>query len=299
MKYSLDLDEPLANEVRRIASGRLGEAAALLDEQPDGLDEAIHQARRHIKQCRALYRLVASSAKDFQGTENERLGDIGRRLSGLRDATALIEATDYLRHEIPTKSNGILMDRLAKRLDQRRLAITRASEKTGQTLGLAVQELLAAAEAVDDLSLPHARRKTASCLARGWQKVNRKARSAIKASAAGHDEAFHDIRKRTQDRWMHAALLRDLWPSAMNAIHRQGKTLSDMLGHAQDLAILLDAVTGSDELVSDAVETEAVRDVILSQQQKLQDECRKLAAALFNKSKPRDSVMIERLLLEH
>lgn len=299
MKYSLDLDEPLTNEVRRIACGRLQEAAALLDEQPDGLDEAIHQARRHIKQCRALYRLVAGSAKDFQGSENERLGDIGRRLSGLRDATALIEATDYLRHEIPTKSNGILMDRLAKRLDQRRLAITRASGETGRMLDSTVQELLAAAKAVDDLSLPHARRKTASCLAKGWQKVNRKARKAIKASATGHDEAFHDIRKRTQDRWMHAALLRDLWPSAMNAIHRQGKTLSDMLGHAQDLAILLDAVTGSDELVSDAVETEAVRDVILSQQQKLQNECRDLAAALFNKSKPRDSAMIERLLLEH
>jgi CHAD domain-containing protein len=298
MKYSLDFDEPLEDEVRRIAFGRLTDAAELLRQQPDGLDEAIHLARRHIKHCRALYRLIRSRAQDFQKAENERLGDIARRLSAMRDAKALVEATDYLRHEMPTKSNGLLMDRLGKRLDQRRKVITKASDETAETLESAAHGLLAAAKAVGELALPQARRKSAACLAQGWQTVNRKARAAIKASAHDHNEAFHDMRKRTQDRWMHAALMRDLWPSAMSAIQRQGKTLSDMLGHAQDLAILLDAVTGSDELVSDAVETEAVRDVILSQQKKLQDQCRELASALFKRSKPRDSVMIERLLLD-
>lgn len=298
MKYSLDLDEPLGSEVRRIATDRLTDAAEMLREQPEGLDEAVHLARRHIKQCRALYRLVGSEAKDFQKAENERLGKIGRQLSTMRDAKAMVEATDYLRHEIPTKANGLLMDRLGKRLDQRRKAITKASDRTDEILQSAAHDLLTAAEAAGELTLPHARRKSAACLAKGWRNINRKARAAIKASADDHDEAFHDMRKRTQDRWMHAALMRDIWPSAMSAIQRQGKTLSDMLGHAQDLAILLDAVTASDGLVSDAVETEAVRDVVLSQQKALQDQCRELAAALFNKSKPRDSVMIERLLLD-
>jgi CHAD domain-containing protein len=298
MKYNLDLDEPLADEVRRIASGRLSAAADLLQQQPEGLDNAIHDARRHIKQCRALYRLVASGAKDFHKAENARLGEIGRGLSHLRDATALIEATEFLRHAVPTKSNGLLMDRLAKRLDQRRADITTSSAEAGEALASAARELHNAAEAAGALSLPNGRRKAATCLSRGWEKVGRKAREAIKASDEGHDEAFHDLRKRTQDRWMHAALMRDLWPSALSAIHRQGKTLSDMLGQAQDLAILLDAVTGSGELVSDAVESEAIRDLVVTQQQKLRGECRELAKALFSKSKPRDGEMIERLLLD-
>jgi CHAD domain-containing protein len=298
MKYSLDFHKPLAHEVRRIASGRLTAAAGLLRQRPDGPDQAIHQARRHIKQCRALYRLVRSEAPAFWKAENERLGEIGRWLSAMRDATALIEATDYLRHEIPTRSNGMLMDRLAKRLEQRRQIMTRDSDGATEIVERAARGLLAAAETAGKLILPRTRRKSAACIARGWQDVNWKARAAIEASAEGVDEAFHDLRKRSQDRWMHAALLNGLWPSAMSAIQRQGKTLSDMLGHAQDLAILLDAVRGSDELVSDAVETEAVRDVVLAQQKKLQDECRELAAALFNKSRPRDSVMIERLLLD-
>lgn len=296
MKYSLDLDEPLEDEVRRIASGRLTDAAGLLREQPDGLDEAIHLGRRHIKQCRALYRLVRNGAEDFQKAENERLGEIGRRLSRMRDATALIDATQYLKHEIPSKSNGMLMDRLAKRLDRRRETKTRNSNKAQEALASAADDLLVAADAVSDLSLPHGRRKSANCVAGGWEKIGKKAQAAIKASADGHDEAFHDLRKRTQDRWTHAALLRDVWPSAMTAIHRRAKMLSDMLGHAQDLTLLLHTVSDSSELVADAVESEAISDVVLAQKSKLQDECREFAQTLFANAKPRDGKQIALLL---
>lgn len=296
MKYSLDLDEPLLDEVRRIAAGRLAEAAALLRLQPAGMDDAIHDARRHIKQCRALYRLVAGGAKDFQRSENRNLGDIGRRLSGLRDAKALIEATHYLKREAPSKSTGMLMDRLTRRLDQRREGLT---EKSGADVLAAAQiDLAGAAEAVARLTLPQSERKAASCLARGWETAGRKARKALAASGDGHPEAFHDLRKRTQDRWMHAAVMRDLWPSAMTAIQRHGKMLSDLLGHAQDLAVLLDAISTTDALVSDAVESEAVREVILSQQTKLHGDCRAVAKELFRASKPRDGRIIRQLLLD-
>lgn len=296
MKYSLDLDEPLEDEVRRIASGRLTEAADLLRSRPEGLDAAIHDTRRHIKQCRALYRLIADSARDFQKAENRRLGDIGRQLSHMRDAKALIEATDYLRREIPTKSNTMLMERLARRLDQRREDATVQSHNAGAAIDDAQSALTAAADAAASLCLPHSSRKSSACLARGWETAGRKARAAIAASRDDHEEAFHDLRKRTQDRWMQAALLRGLWPTAMMAIERRGKMLSDMLGHMQDLTILLDTVAKSGDLVSDAVESEAVRDVVLSQQKVLQDECRAFAKSYFAKSKPRDGRMIRQLL---
>ena len=296
MKYSLDLDKSLADEVRRITSGRLTDAAGLLREQPHGLDEAIHQARRHIKQCRALYRLVGSGNADLRKAENMRLGEIGRRLSHLRDAKALIEATEYLKHEIPSKSNGMLMDRLAKRLDRRRETVTQNADKATEAVASAANDLSAAAKATDGLALPHARRKGAACIADGWEQTGRKARAAIKQSADGHDEAFHDLRKRTQDRWMHAALLRDLWPSAMTAIHRQARMLSDMLGHMQDLTVLLHTVLDSSDLVADAVESEAIRDVVVAQRQKLRDECRAFGKTLFSDPKPRDGKQIVLLL---
>lgn len=297
MEYSIDFAETLESQVRSIARHRLEDAASLLDDMPDGADKAIHGARKHIKQCRALYRLIAESAKDFQQFENQRLGDIARELSHLRDAAALLDVTEYLKHEINSKSNAMLMDRLAKRLERRHRHLTGESQEASKILHTASRDLRQAAADVDRLDLPNGPRKGADCVVTGWEKVGKKARRAMAAAASGdHDEAFHDLRKRSQDRWMHAALLRDLWPTAMTSIQRQAKTLSDLLGHMQDLSVLGETVATTPELVQDNVENEAVRDAIRTQQDKLREESLELAEDLFRKSKPRDGKMIGRLI---
>lgn len=297
MEYSIDFTESLESQVRRIARHRLEDAASLLDDMPNGADEAIHGARKHIKQCRALYRLVADSAKEFQQSENKRLGDIARELSHLRDAAALMDVTQYLKHEINSKSNAMLMDRLAKRLERRHRRLTGDSEEASEILHKASRDLRQAASDVDRLGLPNGPRKGADCVVTGWDKVSKKARRAIAAAAYGdHEEAFHDLRKRSQDRWMHAALISDLWPTAMISIQRQAKGLSDLLGHMQDLSVLDEAITTAPELVQDNVENEAVRDAIRTQQTKLREESLEQAGDLFRRSSPRDGKVIGRLI---
>ena len=297
MEYSIDFTESLESQVRRIARHRLEDAASLLDDMPDGTDNAIHGARKHIKQCRALYRLVADSAKEFQQSENKRLGDIARELSHLRDAAALMDVTQYLKHEINSKSNAMLMDRLAKRLERRHRRLTGDSEEASEILHKASRDLRQAASDVDRLGLPNGPRKGADCVVTGWDKVSKKARRAIAAAACGdHEEAFHDLRKRSQDRWMHAALISDLWPTAMISIQRQAKGLSDLLGHMQDLSVLDEAITTAPELVQDNVENEAVRDAIRTQQTKLREESLEQAGDLFRRSSPRDGKVIGRLI---
>lgn len=297
MDYSIDFTESLESQVRRIARHRLEDAASLLDDMPDGTDNAIHGARKHIKQCRALYRLVAESAKEFQEAENQRLGDIARELSHLRDAAALMEVTQYLKAEISTKSNAMLMDRLARRLERRHRDLTGESAEASEILHKASRDLRQAASDVDRLDLPNGPRKGADCIVAGWEKVGKKARRAIAAAASGEDEqAFHDLRKRSQDRWMHAAVIRDLWPTAMVSIQRQAKGLSDLLGHMQDLSVLDDAITTAPELAQDNVENEAVREAIHTQQAKLREESLEQADDLFRKSKPRDGKVLARLI---
>jgi len=297
MEYSIDFTESLESQVRRIARHRLEDAASLLDDMPDGADKAIHDARKHIKQCRALYRLVADSAKEFQQAENQRLGDIARELSHLRDAAALIEVTGYLKQEIGSKANAMLMDRLAKRLERRHRHLTGESAEASEILHKASRDLRQAAADIDRLDLPNGPRKGADCVVTGWEKVSKKARRAIVLATTGdHEEAFHDLRKRSQDRWMHAALLNDLWPTAMISMRRQAKGLSDLLGHIQDLSVLDEAVTTAPDLVQDNVENEAVRDAIRIQQAKLRDESLEYADDLFHKSRPRDGKVIGRLI---
>lgn len=298
MKYSLDLDESLRDEARRVGVSRLRAAIGVLSAQPKGLDEAIHGARRHIKQCRSLFRLVASEAPAFQKAENARLGDIARRLSAMRDAKALVEVTDYLKREIPGKANSLLMDRLARRLEQRHRAVTHEDGGAVEALATVIADLEAAAEATDGLELPHARRKAADCLARGWDRTGKKARVALKATEQGHDEAFHDLRKRSQDRWMQAGMLLELWPTAMASIQRQAKYLSDLLGYVQDLTVLLATLAESDDLVGDTVESEAIGEAVIGQRARLHEQCRELAADVFGKTRPKDRDVIARLLLD-
>ena len=299
MRYSIDFGRDLEREVRRIARRRLHAAAALLTGRDEGLDEAIHDARRHIKQCRSLYRLVCGPAPAFRMAENDRLRGIAGDLSALRDAAALLEVAAYLKREVATKSNAMLMDRLARRLELRRQHVTGDAIDVEDKLETASRALGQAATALDHLGLPHLPAKTARCIADGWSEVNRKARRALSLSEGpDRDTAFHDLRKRCQDRWMHAGLLRDLWPTAMTAIRRQAKALSDQLGHVQDLAMLLDALAASPDLAGDEVEGEALRDVILTQQDKLQRDCRAAGAELFRKSKPSDAVVIARLVAD-
>jgi len=297
MDYKIDFTESLEGEVRRIARHRLEDAASLLDDMPDGADRAIHDARKHIKQCRALYRLVADSAKEFQQAENQRLGDIARELSHLRDAAALIEVTGYLKQEIGSKANTMLMDRLAKRLERRHRHVTGKSAEAAETLYKASRDLRVAASDVDRLDLPNGARRGADCVVTGWEKVGKKARRAMALATTGdHEEAFHDLRKRSQDRWMHAALLNDLWPTAMISMRRQAKGLSDVLGHIQDLSVLNEAITTAPELAQDNVENEAVREAIDIQQAKLREQSLELAEDMFRKSRPRDGKVISRLI---
>jgi hypothetical protein len=297
MEYDIDFAESLESQVRRIARHRLEDAASLLVAMPDGADKAIHDARKHIKQCRALYRLVSASAKQFQQAENRRLGGIARELSHLRDAAALMEVTQYLKHEIGSKSNAMLMDRLAKRLERRHRRVTNTSAEAGETLQKASSDLRRAASDVDGLDIPNGPSKGADCVVAGWERVSKKARRAISLAASGdHEEAFHDLRKRSQDRWMHAALIRNLWPTAMISIQLQAKSLSDLLGHIQDLSVLEDTITTAPDLVQDNVENEAVLDAIRTQQAKLREESLKQAGDLFRKSKPRDGKVIGHLI---
>ena len=298
MKYSLDLDEPLPDEVRRIASARLSAALALLRSQPEGLDTAVHGARRHIKQCRSLHRLVASALPGAGKAEDARLGRIGRRLSSMRDASALVEAANYLRHEARATEDRSRMERLATRLEQRRNAAEQTHEAVAERLGSVIGALDKALSVTRDLALPAARRKRAACLAHGWDRTGCKIREALEATADGHDEAFHDLRKRIQDRWMQAGMLETLWPTAMIAIQRQAKYVSDLLGHAQDLTMLLEAVSGDDGLAGDAVEGKAIDEAIRRQRMDLRERCRALARDLSDQSRPRDRATIERLLLD-
>ena len=295
MPYRIDFDRPLGDEVRRIASELLTDASELLEKQPDGPHEAIHDARKDIKRLRALYRLVAAGFPDTAAAENDRLSDIGRSMSRFRDSAALVETTEYLEGQTEQKSAKAAIRRLEKLLIERRDAIADDEHQIRRTVMEAVQSLGAAADAVQDFELPSLRKHAIACLAHGWRKTAKRAIAALEACEhTDEDEPFHELRKRSQDRFMQATLLRSAWSSGMLSIQRQAKALVDLLGHEHDLAVLVHHIDQQESL--GATDRQRVLEAIEAQRRKLQARARADGAETFNEKPKREAEIVSLLI---
>ncbi|ASY70513.1 hypothetical protein SF83666_c31080 [Sinorhizobium fredii CCBAU 83666] len=97
MTYAFSPGRPFTEDFRAVGAEQVARAVAVLKDQPAGVHEAIHDARKNFKRLRSLYRLVACDAPLFQKQENARIRDVARNLSTVRDAAALVENASYLR----------------------------------------------------------------------------------------------------------------------------------------------------------------------------------------------------------
>jgi hypothetical protein len=215
----------------------------------------------------------------------------------MRDAAALVETAKYLQREAVSEKSSRMMGRVARELETRREAVAQTEASLAE-LGAVAASLREANEAVNGMQLPSTSTKAARCVASGWDRVGKRAQTALRACKdPADDDAFHSLRKRAQDRWMHAALVNQAWPTAMIAIQREAKSLADLLGHEHDLAVLHAHVASSDEENENRDPKDKLLQAIRSQQQKLQHDCRDIGRQLFGKRKSSDAVPI-RLLLE-
>lgn len=295
MAYRVDFDAPLEDEARRIAVELLDEAVELLEKQPSGVHEAIHDARKNIKRLRALYRLIGSESGAFQARENDRLRVIARALSHLRDSAVLAETTDYLERETGEEHAKTVIRRLGRAMKKRRDQIAAQGDELAMVLAAAMAGLREAAGAVDRLALPKRRKQTTGCIVAGWRRTGKKALKALSACHGADDEVpFHDLRKRAQDRFMHAALLQSAWPSGMISLQRQAKALVDTLGREHDLAVLdrqVRALKGRK-----MAERKQLLQAIAAEREKLQATARELGAEVFDDKPKRDAGIIARLI---
>ena len=91
--FRFDPAEPVPDEVRRVARGRIDHALDELRGDSDSTrEEAVHEARKDMKKLRALLRLVRDElGDDVYRRENVSFRDAGRRLAGARDSQVLLE----------------------------------------------------------------------------------------------------------------------------------------------------------------------------------------------------------------
>ena len=301
MRFRIRPKKAFTSEIRSIAESQFDLAISLLKDRPEGLHEAIHDARRCFKRLRALYRLIASEVPDFQKRENVRIRDLSKSLSAVRDATSLIEACEYLRDYTHTPHDDGALTRIIRILQHRRSLI--AADNTlleAKTLA-AVAVCDAARGAVHHLILDDRPRHAAGTLAHGWRRSVQHARKAIDACEDGGDgEALHELRKRSQDYWMYVQLLRSAWSSAMHSKQADIKRLVDLLGHSNDLTMLRTVIENEQKRFDDADDRETLLHAISVRQQALREEALPQARLVFADDERQESHIVRQLwLLAH
>ena len=235
MAYCFERGESVSDGVRRLLREEIEGAAADLSDESVDRHHGVHEARKRLKKTRAVLRLVRGSLGEVFARQNARYRDIGRRLSRVRDAEAMVETADDLREDFPGATAGPNVIAFREALVRRRQRIADEEGGLDAEIGRIVRTLREAASDVGALDPGGA---DFDVLGPGLRRVYRRGRRALRlAYAKPTGENFHAWRKRVKDSWYHAILLREVWPEVMDGTILSLDRLSSLLGDEHDLHV--------------------------------------------------------------
>ena len=264
MPYAiLPSDESVEAAFRRILREEAEEAVAAA-RGAGALGPRVHGMRKAVKKLRGLVRLVRPVLPGAKAG-NRMLRDAGRGLSGLRDSAVMLHAAEGIAEGMdPARREALLSPFRAH-----------AEDRAGEAEAAALPDFAAAMEAfLREAEGWRLEEDGWAALEPGLESTWEAARDAM--SAARRDpaaEALHEWRKRAKDHWYQARLMAPIWPEAMRPHVAAADELGELLGEANDLAVLAGRLAAADlapDLAPDLAEeaqarAEARRQAILAE----------------------------------
>jgi CHAD domain-containing protein len=258
MAYSLAPDEPLPEGIQRVMREQLDRIETHLQ------SGQVHDARKRLKEIRALLRLIRTPLGAAFQTENAWYRDIAHELSAARDAEAVLETIKRL---ISATDDPVLHDglrRARRRLTRRRKASVN-TEALLSRLGYARERLAAWPRFENDFD---------ATLSDGLRRTLRAGRKALARALENRaPEDFHELRKRVKDHWYHTHLLTPAWPHVLKGHGRGVERLSDLLGEQHDLVI-----------AGAAIADPSLQPFIDHERRRLEEDALRVASLLFSES---------------
>lgn len=246
--------------LRRIALGQLDLAIDLLG--ADGVPDAksVHEIRKALKRLRALVRVLRHElGEEAFSRENAALRDVGRHLSGARDAEVMVSTLDRLMQRHPRRlgrRGGV--KRLHEALEAERTS-TEAAALDARTRAQALNDLRAIRHRVADWNLdgPSGVEGLEGDLTRLYRQGRTRMRRAQR-SKGERGRAMHEWRKRVKDLRYAAEMLEREDPAAGKRRRRRARRepgaafihqvasradrLGEDLGEEHDLAMLAERI---------------------------------------------------------
>jgi CHAD domain-containing protein len=285
MAYRLERGESVISGLKRVVREEIESAEDYLSGgRKTTRDKAIHDARKSLKKVRAILRLVHAEMGEEYERENACLRDIAARLSGFRDAFAIIGTFDDLRKKFKDEA-GISGLRSVRAGLAKRRRESGSGKDIGIVLKAAAADLKGAANRVKDWPL---KTDGYEAIAPGLEEFYRRGRKALlRAQKDATAENLHRLRKRVKDHWYHTRLLEGLWTEVMAGYEKSLKNLEDWLGNDHNLSVLCDRIASEPAFFGREKEIELTFDLIARYQKELRGNALPLADRLYDE-KPRD-----------
>lgn len=236
MAFRIHRSEPAAAALQRLLLEQNRKALKLLHSWEEDPAEHIHRSRQCFKKTRAVLRLLRPVAPYIFEVEDRFYRGVGRQLSDVRDADALVEAIGFLggQFDAPTARNSLAM--LENGLRRRAPADAGSTAVVADRCAKVAEALESADRRFHHLPLRDVKRKHVRRSAR--RGLRRCAKAFREARRSGRAEDFHAWRKHVKRSYYHARLMRDLAPGWSRAHAASLKQLEVVLGHRQDLYVL-------------------------------------------------------------
>jgi len=287
MSYRFSSGEPMPDEIRRILLEEIDSATKrLADPKDKDRDENIHEARKSIKKVRGILRLIEPSIGDrvFQA-ENSRLRNVGRELSQLRDAKAMMEIYDSLTNETEPKEavGDDVRSSIRTRLDEHK-SETEQKIDIQKTLHAAVSGLETTRERIGKYRIAS---QGFGAIEPGLRKVYRQGRKAMReACRKPLPENFHEWRKRVKDHWYHFRLLEDINSTFVKTRVDDLKKLETWLGDDHNLVVLRENIQRDRDSFGHAKQVREFLNIVDKHGDELRDKALALGESLYG-LKPR------------
>lgn len=277
MAYRFKFNETMTQGFERIATEQIDRAAAHLATLDEAAVTSIHETRKCLKRTRALLRFCRPGLQDhaFESL-NRQLRDIGRSLSGTRDA-------DVLRQTISSLAQtGLLKSAIDARL-QGAVALTKEAGGDEALGGKEYRDTAAQLRLVrNEISTVELNLKSCAIDTRGFVRAFEACHSAFEPACDDEDnDALHEWRKTVQTHWRHMQLINRAWPAYFDARIAEARSISMLIGEVRDLALLLEFATGAAAARLTPAMTASIKKIVSSKQERLRNEARLRGARLL------------------
>ena len=280
MDFTIRPGQPVGTEVKRILAEQVDSAVTRLrDPGSAGAAVAVHEARKSCKRLRAVFRLVRPtiSASRYRSL-NAAVRDAARELSPARDAHALVAMFDDL-----AKAHGIDPD--GGELSPARAALVDRAETVahdGEGDGALVRALERLELVGDTIARTRIEGRDFRVLRKGLEATYRDGRRAFaEFEEERSPHLSHEWRKSVKYTWHHVELLEQAAPSLLAPVAEGLHSVSDALGDAHNLTVLIDLVLQAPARFGGLATAERLSKLASESRNDLEDRAVRLARRLY------------------